>query len=181
MVRARRRPHLPSANTSFCNRAGFYFCPVLPLFGVIFSFITFYVKATCLVYFAEPPSELFSSSRTSKFFFIVLLFTLLVALVPAGYAMTRMVPSSGPHAGQTTAYGLIPQLINASNEGVRNFFTFIGTPAFIIALLCILIICLYYVDTMRKKAAKRLREVERELRVEREDKRYLLRFYNLHR
>ena len=70
-------------------------------------------------------------------------------------------------------------MIEGASTGVRNFFLFLGSPICILAVIFGLGLWVYWVDTMRKRMGGRVREMERELKSEREDKRYLLRFYNI--
>jgi len=80
---------------------GSFFCPLLPLLGVLRCFLLFYVKKFLTLTLCHPPVRAFRARFSfSELFSTVLLIMLFLMAFPLGYAVTRIAPS-GAYATDT--------------------------------------------------------------------------------
>lgn len=76
---------------------GTFFCPLLPVLGVLRCIVLFYVKRAVTLRFCEPPLRAFKARYSfTELFYGVLLVMLFLTAFPLGYAITRL-PTSGAY------------------------------------------------------------------------------------
>lgn len=97
---------------------GMFYCPLLPLCTAIKCIIVFYTKYLSLAVYSSPPSRLYGASSSSSLFMNVLLVSFISCVLPVGYHVTSLRPSSscGPFRGYQTVWSAV------SNE-VHKYFT----------------------------------------------------------
>eukprot|EP00047_Mylnosiga_fluctuans_P023953 m.149762 g.149762 ORF g.149762 m.149762 type:complete len:898 (+) comp9732_c0_seq11:38-2731(+) len=77
---------------------GTFFCPLLPLLGMLRVIALFYLERFITLRFCEPPQRAFKAYYSfSELFYAVLLLMLFCVAFPLGYAITRL-PTSGVYA-----------------------------------------------------------------------------------
>ncbi|KAM4691848.1 transmembrane channel-like protein 8 [Rhinophrynus dorsalis] len=72
---------------------GLFYSPLLPLFNIIFIFITFYIQKFCLYHLCDVPQKLFRESTSRILFHFVLLLGLMTVFFPLIYMVTSVQPS----------------------------------------------------------------------------------------
>eukprot|EP00048_Salpingoeca_helianthica_P006676 m.101432 g.101432 ORF g.101432 m.101432 type:complete len:839 (+) comp14089_c0_seq7:137-2653(+) len=76
---------------------GTFFCPLLPLLGILKIGLLFTIKNLMTLHFCQPPIRAFRARHSfTALFYSVLLFMLFVVAFPLGYAITRL-PTSGAY------------------------------------------------------------------------------------
>ena len=101
---------------------GMFYCPLLPLATAIKCIVVFYVKYLSLAVYSSPPSRLYGASSSSSLFMNVLLVSFITCVLPVGYHVTSLRPSSscGPFRGSETVWSAV------SNEVFNwSFFSFL--------------------------------------------------------
>ncbi len=97
-----------------------------------------------------------------------------------------MPPTCGPHGPVnqgtqlTAAWDIVPSAIDSINlPFFREILSFIGTIGFIGPVFLVLALAIFYLQAVGKKRQEKMKELEEELKAERADKRFLLRYYNV--
>lgn len=155
---------------------GAFYAPLLPGIVVLKFFIFFYLQKVSLVYNCQPSKTPFRASRTGTFFFLILLFGFLVAIVPVVVGISVLKPSMacGPYRGETKMFDVITNGLLKTPEAVQNMFWFFGSAPFALILMLILLVIIYYyraLDAAYKNMIKVLRD---QLVMEGKDKQFLL-------
>ncbi|TPX37348.1 hypothetical protein SeMB42_g06923 [Synchytrium endobioticum] len=186
---------LPSSTLAIVYRqaliwVGSIYSPATALLGVLTSFILFYVKHYTLIYFGEPPKIIHNSTKQVFWFLAFMACTLVLSGFPIWWAILRIPSSCGPHDPSTwpltsaqgalrVMYDVIPKWANAMSGPAATFFSTISNIAFLGPILTFLCLCVLYLITLSQKRLQKLNELEEELFEEREDKRFLMRFYKI--
>lgn len=68
---------------------GTSFCPILPGIGLISFTIMFFVKKHTYLRTAMLPLRYYSASRSSTFFMVTLLLSLIVVFIPVGFIVAK--------------------------------------------------------------------------------------------
>ncbi|TPX31906.1 hypothetical protein SmJEL517_g04855 [Synchytrium microbalum] len=169
---------------------GSIYSPVVPLLGVVTCLILFYAKYYTLLYFGEPPKMIHNSSKQSFWFLAFMGCTLVLSGFPIWWAMLRIPSSCGPFNPSTwpytatqgailVMYDVVPKWVKSLSGSGAAFFSTISDVSFLGPILTFLVLCVFYLASLSKKRMQRLTELEEELFEEREDKRFLMRFYKI--
>lgn len=169
---------------------GTVFSPMIIIVSLFTGYLLFFVKKFVLVSCSMPPKRIYNSYTQSLYFLGFQLLTLGLMIFPVFYSLTRMAPTCGPFgpdpypAGQgrylDSAYDFI-RLAIASIDLLffREIINFMGTIGFVLPLVLCLTIYIYYLLAVSVKRLKRVRQLQYELNMERTDKKFLLRYYNV--
>ncbi|KXS12750.1 hypothetical protein M427DRAFT_391600 [Gonapodya prolifera JEL478] len=167
---------------------GTTYCPIIAILSVISSSLIFYIKYIAIMVWGDPPKELYSSSGQTNGFLIFMCLTLFLSASPVWYAITMLPPSCGPHLVNAFVtpfqytlrmWDVIPAWIDTLPTAPRWALNFAGSAALTVPILIVLLLYAYYLRAVKEKQGQKLRELEAEVKAEREDKKFLMRFYKV--
>jgi hypothetical protein len=124
---------------------GSFFCPMISIILVLHLLILFYVKRYSMQLNLEPSKDLYLAAKKDLGFLFILLFTGLVCIVPVGYAIARLVPSSScsPFRRSSFIYSVIEDRIEELNCSIQAIVGFIVSSSFLVILiLFLMLVCL---------------------------------------
>eukprot|EP00794_Sanderia_malayensis_P009100 gene9100-10072_t len=159
---------------------GTFFCPLIPVIGIIKLFIVFYVKKISLMFNCKQSTKPYQGARSNYIFTLVLLLTFLLCVVGVGWGITRISPSScGPYSNtgcSSTArmFDIISTTLKEWPKWLNEIVNFIETPAFIAPLVIIILLMLYYFRSMTTAHEQMIDMLKDQLTMEGRDKRYLM-------
>eukprot|EP00057_Strongylocentrotus_purpuratus_P013201 XP_011667675.1 PREDICTED: transmembrane channel-like protein 7 [Strongylocentrotus purpuratus] len=155
---------------------GSFYSPLLPAICVLKCFVFFYFKKWSLLYNMVPSSRPFRATRSGIFFMVILLVTFLICLIPIGYSISSITPSSGcgPFRGHTSMWGELVETIDEWDNFFEQVFEFIGSAAFVVPLIIILLLVLYYYHAISAAHKEMVLLLKEQLIMEGRDKNFLL-------
>ncbi|XP_041363460.1 transmembrane channel-like protein 7 [Gigantopelta aegis] len=155
---------------------GFFFAPLLPLFGAANLFFMFYSKMLSATYACNPSDRPYRSSRITSFFMMILMFAYLLCLLSTVYAIAFLEPSRscGPFRTFQYTYTLFKAVKSVYPDWLLTF-NYLATSAIILfllvfVLLMLLCFCSRHVAAHNAKSGYLMNQ----LLVERNDKQFLL-------
>ncbi|XP_053308223.1 transmembrane channel-like protein 4 [Spea bombifrons] len=148
---------------------GTFFCPMLPLLNTVKYFVIFYMKRLTLFTNCRPAERTFRASSANFFFLFVLLLGLALSWVPVLYSIFVIKPSAacGPFRGQQTIWDAITTTVKSFPEVAKDFFTFIGSQAFVVPLFCLSCILMFYLMALGNSYGKLVNSLKQQLQMER--------------
>ncbi|XP_033630568.1 transmembrane channel-like protein 7 [Asterias rubens] len=155
---------------------GSFYCPFLPAISLFKCFVFFYLKKWSLLYNMVPSSRPFRASRSGIFFMVILLITFMLCIVPVGYSVGAIEPSRGcgPFRGQLTMWSTVTTTVEQFNNFFEEIFTFIGSAAFVVPFVTILLLTLYYYHAIASAHMELVSRLKEQLVLEGRDKHFLL-------
>jgi hypothetical protein len=101
-----------------------------------------------------------------------------------------MSPTCGPYdndlrvpqglANVTAIYEIVPTTIDEFRSQVlKQILLFIGTAGFLGPVFCVMLLAFLYMQAIARKRKRRMQALEREVALERADKKFLIRHYNI--
>ncbi|CAH2062011.1 unnamed protein product, partial [Iphiclides podalirius] len=155
---------------------GAFFCPFLPIIGVVFYFLLFYMKKfNCLVN-CTPSPVVYRASKSKSLFMSVLLVGFVISVAPVAYSVAEMPPSAG--CGPFRGYAAVWQFAVATFEGlpplVRELVFLLGTATFAVPAFAICLLLLYYYWAVATANRHMVAVLRSQLVLEGHDKQFLL-------
>uniref|UniRef100_A0A3Q3B8G9 Transmembrane channel-like protein n=1 Tax=Kryptolebias marmoratus TaxID=37003 RepID=A0A3Q3B8G9_KRYMA len=148
---------------------GVYYCPLLPLIGIITLVFTFYIKKFSVLRCCVAEQRMFRASSSSVLFYFMLLLSLFMAA-----AIYSSVPFCrtfcGPFLNEKTVFNVTEDCVSSLPSSVQNTLRYLASEAFALPLiLAEIIILTSYVSRGRanQKAIERLKDIN-------SDKRFLV-------
>lgn len=155
---------------------GCFFAPLLPMVAVIGTFLLFYIKKfTCLVN-STPSNKIYRASRSNCLFMFNLLISFILAMIPVGYSIAKIMPSKscGPFRGLETVWSFLSMTFSQFPNWLQSTLSFLGTAAFGIPAFVILSLLLYYYYVMWLANKHMVTVLKNQLVLEGHDKQFLL-------
>ncbi|KAL8163393.1 UNVERIFIED_CONTAM: hypothetical protein K2H54_019537 [Gekko kuhli] len=123
---------------------GIFFCPLLPLFGCVVMFLTFYIKKYTLFQNCQPSTQLFRASHSKFLFQIMLLLGLFLACMSLGYVISSVHPSQpcGLFANYSTPWQAVPKAMSHLSTSALLVLDYATSNVFCFLLLMLLSIIL---------------------------------------
>ncbi|XP_047434919.1 transmembrane channel-like protein 7 [Mugil cephalus] len=158
---------------------GVYYCPLLPLIGMVALVITFYLKKFSVLRCCEAEHRVFRGSNSSVLFHFMLLLGLTIAGATLAFnvyqqdSMTHTLPC-GPFAMGESAFTVMEGCVNTLPSPVQTTLSYVASATFALPLiLAEIVILTSYVSRGRsnQKAIERLKEL---LVTTSTDKRFLV-------
>ncbi|KAI3645956.1 hypothetical protein MP228_008884 [Amoeboaphelidium protococcarum] len=164
---------------------GVVYSPAVVVLSLLLGGITFYVKYLTLCYCGLPPRRVYNSYFQNIYFLMFLVLTLLLMAFPTFFSLTQFPPTSGPYSFAqqnnvtlSSIYSVIPNgVASMKSDFLRNLIQFIGSVGFIGPLIGVLVLTSYFLSAINEKRQKKLKKISLELRSERADKKFLLKYY----
>lgn len=155
---------------------GCFFAPLLPMVAVIGTFLLFYIKKfTCLVN-STPSNKIYRASRSNCLFMFNLLISFILAVIPVGYSIAKIMPSKscGPFRGLESVWSLLIMTFSQFPNWLQSILSFVGTAAFGIPTFVVLSLLLYYYYVMWLANKHMVTVLKNQLVLEGHDKQFLL-------
>jgi len=143
---------------------GMFFSPGLPLINLIKLVILMYLRSWAVLTCNVPHEVVFRASRSNNFYFALLLTMLFLCVLPVGYAIVWVKPSShcGPFSGYERIYHIFTEsLQKALPNYLDRALDYIASPGTVIPLLLLLVLVIYYLLSLTSA----LREANNDLKV----------------
>lgn len=120
-----------------------FFIPYATILGALTTLILFTAKAASLFIFLEPfgARSAYRMTSSDNFVWTLLLIFFIITVGFTGYVILWLKPSStcGPFQGQDSAYDIIMDRAATWPQGIRDFFNFVVSGAFVVPLLLALL------------------------------------------
>lgn len=155
---------------------GTFYSPFIPATAVVLHFGMFYVKKFACLINSKPSAILYRASRSNSLFYLVLLLSYVLAVIPIVYAAAEIMPSRacGPYRGLNSVW---EAAINAFRElpvYCQKIIFFFGTATFAVPCFVALILCLYYYYAVSAANKHMVEMLKNQLVLEGHDKQFLL-------
>lgn len=169
---------------------GVVYAPVVILISLVTGAALFFVKKFTLTTFGKPPRRVYNSYSQNIYFLLFLLLTLGLMAFPTFFSITQFKPTSGPYAPVVSAtranytlaaiYQIIPDgIAEINSQFLRDAFSFLGSIGFVGPVICVLSLWIYYLRALNLKRLRKTQKLAREVRAERADKKFLLKYYKV--
>ncbi|XP_037546161.1 transmembrane channel-like protein 7 [Nematolebias whitei] len=157
---------------------GVYYCPLLPLIGIITLVFTFYIKKFSVLRCCEAEQRMFRASNSSVLFYFMLLLGLFMAAAALVFDFyhpkDKTMLSCGPFGNEESAFNVTEVCVNSLPRSAQSVLRYLASEAFALPLiLAEIIILTSYVSRGRanQKAIERLKDM---LVMSSSDKRFLV-------
>ncbi|KRZ49775.1 Transmembrane channel-like protein 2 [Trichinella nativa] len=130
---------------------GMFFAPLLPAMNNIKLCILMYTRAWAVMTCNIPAAEVFRASKSSNFYFLLLLLIMFLCTLPVGYVIASKEPSStcGPFAGKSHFYSILTeQLKKLLPAEVYSKMNFLSSPGIVIPVLILFILVIYFLISL---------------------------------
>ncbi|XP_066148393.1 transmembrane channel-like protein 7 [Euwallacea fornicatus] len=155
---------------------GIFFAPLISAMACVIFFFIFYVKKfTCLIN-CKPGDIVYTASRSTSMFMVVMLVSYPVALAPIALTMSEMPPSvsCGPFRALNSIWSLVEQTFLDTPQVVQNIAAFLTTPGFAIPVFLTLVMLLYYYTAVNSANRHMVKVLKSQLVLEGQDKKFLI-------
>lgn len=155
---------------------GVFFTPFLPLFGILGSFLLFYIKKFACLVNSRPTNQIYRASKSKSLFMFVLLVCYVLVIVPIGFCFIKIVPSKacGPFKGLDSPWSLVIATFFQLPIWLRSAITFFGTAGFGVPAFLLLTLLLYYYYAVSMANKNMVTVLRNQLVLEGHDKQFLL-------
>uniref|UniRef100_A0A5S6R3R0 TMC domain-containing protein n=1 Tax=Trichuris muris TaxID=70415 RepID=A0A5S6R3R0_TRIMR len=130
---------------------GMFFCPLLPAMNNAKLVILLYTRAWAVMTCNIPAAEVFRASKSSNFYYILLLLIMFICVLPVGYVIASKEPSStcGPFAGKDNFYTIISDQLKALLPAeVYTKMNVLSSPGIVIPVLILFILVIYFLISL---------------------------------
>ncbi|CAF4945151.1 unnamed protein product [Pieris macdunnoughi] len=155
---------------------GAYFCPFLPLIGLIYSFLIFYMKKFACLVNSTPSPIVYKASKSKSLFMSFLLLGFVISIAPVAYAIAEIMPSinCGPFRGYSTVWEYVVITFDTFPNILREFIFLLGTSTFAVPAFAVLLFFLYYYWAVATANRHMVTVLKNQLVLEGHDKQFLL-------
>eukprot|EP00118_Oscarella_pearsei_P006656 m.30501 g.30501 ORF g.30501 m.30501 type:complete len:701 (+) comp31349_c0_seq2:60-2162(+) len=147
---------------------GTLFCPVLPALQVIKLFFVFYMRRIAVVYTNVPPKRIYRASRSGNFVQVLLLLVLFACILPFGYVIAALKPSTvcGPFRTEAYIYQVIAEELPSWTNDVLRV---VGSPAFTVPVIVFLLLIIFYYSLVSRSYHDVIKDLRTQLHFERHE------------
>ncbi|VDP52141.1 unnamed protein product [Soboliphyme baturini] len=117
---------------------GMFFSPLLPALNNVKLIILMYIRGWAVLTCNIPTTEVFRASKSSNFYYMLLLLIMFLCILPVGYVIASKEPSKtcGPFGGKKKFYSILTdQLQSSLPKEVYNKMTFLSSPGIVIPIM----------------------------------------------
>ncbi|GAB6023369.1 hypothetical protein CHUAL_008165 [Chamberlinius hualienensis] len=153
---------------------GMFFAPGIPGINMVKIVIIMYVRSWAVLTCNIPHETVFKASNSSNFYYVLLLTMLFLCTLPVGYAIVWLDPSW--HCGPFSQYSKIYRIFTSMLESVLPSFVirwlgYAASPGIMIPLLVLLILIIYYLNSVANSLREANKDLKDQLRRERTEER----------
>ncbi|XP_020786038.1 transmembrane channel-like protein 7 [Boleophthalmus pectinirostris] len=155
---------------------GVYYCPLLPLIGLVTLIATFYIKKFTLLRCCIAEQRMFRGSSSSVLFHFMLLLGLAIAGVTlsSNFLRPSLVPFCGPFGNGTSAINVIKTCMETLPSPVQTTVYFLSSETFAVPLLMGQVILLTFYVSWRRANSKTIERLKHMLVMTTSDKHFLV-------
>ncbi|PIC15705.1 hypothetical protein B9Z55_022575 [Caenorhabditis nigoni] len=149
---------------------GLFFVPLLPMLNNIKLIILMYIRGWAAMTCNVPASQIFRASRSSNFFFALLILFLFLCTLPVGFVIASKTPSKscGPFGNQSFFYSVITDVLHENlDKTLVNGIKYSLSPGIIIPVLVLLSLVIYFLIAMVTGLSQANQDLSFQLMVER--------------
>ncbi|XP_020282000.1 transmembrane channel-like protein 3 [Pseudomyrmex gracilis] len=153
---------------------GMFFSPGLTVLNLVKLGILMYLRSWAVLTCNVPHEVVFRASRSNNFYFALLLTMLFLCVLPVGYAIVWVEPSShcGPFSGYPKIYNLATQsLISTLPKPIQRCLDYVASPGIIIPLIVLMALIIYYMASLAGSLREANNDLKMQLRHERTEER----------
>ncbi|XP_076001695.1 transmembrane channel-like protein 7 [Genypterus blacodes] len=155
---------------------GVYYCPLLPLIGMVTLVATFYIKKFVVLRCCAAEQRMFRASSSSVLFHLMLLLGLLMAVASLGFNLYQLSLSSscGPFGNGQTVFNVTSVCVNSLPRPAQKTLRYLSSEAFALSLILAEIILLTSCVSRQQANQKAIERLKDMLIMTSSDKRFLV-------
>ncbi|KAM9447116.1 transmembrane channel-like protein 2-B [Clarias gariepinus] len=150
---------------------GAFYAPGLVGINILRLVTSMYFQCWAVMSSNVPHERVFKASRSNNFYMGILLLVLFLSLMPVVYTMMTMSPSfdCGPFSGRQKMYDVVIETIQNLPTFVANIFTYASNPGLIISVVLLMVLAIYYLNTVSKAYQKANMDLKRKIQMQRDE------------
>ncbi|KAM4745814.1 transmembrane channel-like protein 2-B [Anableps anableps] len=151
---------------------GAFYAPGLVGMNVLRLLTSMYYQSWAVMACNVPHERVFKASRSNNFYMGLLLLVLFLSLLPVVYSMMTLAPSfdCGPFSGQEKMYDVVIETIDQDLPAfIGNIFTYASNPGLIMPAILLMILAIYYLNTVSKAYQQANTDLKKKMQMARED------------
>ncbi|XP_072243164.1 transmembrane channel-like protein 2-B [Leuresthes tenuis] len=151
---------------------GAFYAPGLVGLNVLRLLTSMYYQCWAVMSCNVPHERVFKASRSNNFYMGLLLLVLFLSLLPVVYTMMTLPPSfdCGPFSGQEKMYDVVMETIEQDLPAfIGNIFTYATNPGLIMPAVLLMVLAIYYLNTVSKGYQQANIDVKRKMQMARDE------------
>ncbi|KAK3538714.1 hypothetical protein QTP86_014311, partial [Hemibagrus guttatus] len=150
---------------------GAFYAPGLVGINILRLVTSMYFQCWAVMSSNVPHERVFKASRSNNFYMGILLVVLFLSLMPVVYTMMTMSPSfdCGPFSGREQMYDVVIETIQNLPAFMANIFTYASNPGLIISVVLLMVLAIYYLNTVSKAYQKANMDLKRKIQMQRDE------------
>uniref|UniRef100_A0AAR2JH78 Transmembrane channel-like protein n=1 Tax=Pygocentrus nattereri TaxID=42514 RepID=A0AAR2JH78_PYGNA len=150
---------------------GTFYAPGLMGINILRLVSSMYLQCWAVMSSNVPHERVFKASRSNNFYMGILLLVLFLSLMPVVYTMMTMSPSfdCGPFSGREKMYDVVIETIQNLPPFMANIFTYASNPGLIISIVLLMVLAIYYLNTVSKAYQKANMDLKRKIQMQRDE------------
>ncbi|XP_066513078.1 transmembrane channel-like protein 2-B isoform X1 [Hoplias malabaricus] len=150
---------------------GSFYAPGLVGINILRLVSSMYFQVWAVMSSNVPHERVFKASRSNNFYMGILLLVLFLSLMPVVYTMMTMSPSfdCGPFSGREKMYDVVIETIQNLPAFMANIFTYASNPGLIISIVLLMVLAIYYLNTVSKGYQQANLDLKRKMQMQRDE------------
>ncbi|XP_060763997.1 transmembrane channel-like protein 2-B [Neoarius graeffei] len=150
---------------------GAFYAPGLVGINILRLVTSMYFQCWAVMSSNVPHERVFKASRSNNFYMGILLVVLFLSLMPVVYTMMTMSPSfdCGPFSGREKMYDVVIETIQNLPAFMASIFTYASNPGLIISVVLLMVLAIYYLNTVSKAYQKANMDLKRKIQMQRDE------------
>ncbi|MCI4392463.1 hypothetical protein PGIGA_G00146260 [Pangasianodon gigas] len=150
---------------------GAFYAPGLVGINILRLVTSMYFQCWAVMSSNVPHERVFKASRSNNFYMGILLVVLFLSLMPVVYTIMTMSPSfdCGPFSGRQKMYDVVIETIQNLPAFMANIFSYASNPGLIISVVLLMVLAIYYLNTVSKAYQKANMDLKRKIQMQRDE------------
>uniref|UniRef100_A0A3B1KDR2 Transmembrane channel-like protein n=1 Tax=Astyanax mexicanus TaxID=7994 RepID=A0A3B1KDR2_ASTMX len=150
---------------------GAFYAPGLVGINILRLVTSMYLQCWAVMSSNVPHERVFKASRSNNFYMGILLLVLFLSLMPVIYTMMTMSPSfdCGPFSGREKMYDVVIETIQNLPSFMASIFTYASNPGLIISIVLLMVLAIYYLNTVSKAYQKANVDLKKKMQMQRDE------------